>query len=250
MEISLPRICCISFSENKELRGHGEHTGRTKKRSSDTPPSAMESDVRRADLHVARVAVIAPPGVVGQKNDDVRPGRLAVSPSSAQKNAASAKYRGQGGQSLHRSLHVLPWSLKHCTLGDHRARSIRASKSVWKFAVVWGAGQSGEKLFLQHFTGNRAAAIGVRGTPVGVVPGTRSAVGQFGFTRVSQQHNSTNVYSHWFKCQQPMFDHTLRTCCCPAPQTSFTSWKCSSIAQRAAAVSTMSRTSADASVQK
>ena len=29
-----------------------------------------------------------------------------------------------------------------------------------------------------------------------------------------------------------MFDHTLRTCCCPAPQTCFTSWKCSSIAQR------------------
>ena len=58
---------------------------------------------------------------------------------------------------------------------------------------------------------------------------------------MSQQHNSTNVYSHWFKCQQPMFDHTLRTCCCPAPQTSFTSWKCSSIAQRAATASKMFR---------
>ncbi len=28
-----------------------------------------------------------------------------------------------------------------------------------KFAIVWGARQSGEKLSLQHFAGNRATAV-------------------------------------------------------------------------------------------
>ena len=53
-----------------------------------------------------------------------------------------------------------------------------------KFAIVWGARQSGEKLFLQHFAGNRATAVGVRGTTLGLVPATRSAVGQFGLVHV------------------------------------------------------------------
>ena len=53
-----------------------------------------------------------------------------------------------------------------------------------KFAIVWGARQSGQELFLQHFAGNRATAVGVRGTTVGVVPGTRSAIGQRGLILV------------------------------------------------------------------
>ncbi len=38
----------------------------------------------------------------------------------------------------------------------------------------------------------------------------RSVSSQWG---MSQQHNSTNVNTHWFRCQQPMLDHTFRTCC-------------------------------------
>ena len=119
-----------------------------------------------------------------------------------------------------------------------------------QFAVVWAMRQSGQELFSQHFSGIierlRSAC-----------EGRRSALSQRRSVRslncdlsTSQQHSSTNVYTHWFKGQHPMFDHTLRTCCCPAPHTSFTSWKCSSIAQRAATVSKISHTSADVSVQK
>ena len=50
--------------------------------------------------------------------------------------------------------------------------------------IVGGARQSGEKLFLQHFLGNRAATVGMQGTTIGVVPRTRSAVGQLGFFHV------------------------------------------------------------------
>ena len=39
-------------------------------------------------------------------------------------------------------------------------------------------------MFLQHFPGNRATSVGVRGTTIGVVPGTRSAVGQLRFRHV------------------------------------------------------------------
>ena len=45
-----------------------------------------------------------------------------------------------------------------------------------EFAIVWGARQSGEELFLQHFAGNRAPVVRVRGTTVGVIPGTPTAV--------------------------------------------------------------------------
>jgi hypothetical protein len=73
-------------------------------------------------------------------------------------------------------------------LNLHFRRLCREGKQGFKecpeFVVVSGARQSGEKLFLQHFTGNRAAAVGMRGTTVGVVPRTRSAVGQLGFVHV------------------------------------------------------------------
>lgn len=57
-------------------------------------------------------------------------------------------------------------------------------KECPEFALVWGVRQSDEELSFQHFTGNRAAAVGVRGTTVRVVPGTRSAIGQLGLILV------------------------------------------------------------------
>ena len=55
----------------------------------------------------------------------------------------------------------------------------KAGNQVAEFVPVGRVGQNGEKLFLQHFTRNPAAAVGVGGTAIGVVPGARSAVGQF-----------------------------------------------------------------------
>src|SRR5664280_2924843 len=57
-------------------------------------------------------------------------------------------------------------------------------KECPEFAFVWGVRQSGEEFFSQHFAGYRATAIGVRGTTVGVVPRTRSAIGQLGLIHV------------------------------------------------------------------
>ena len=119
-----------------------------------------------------------------------------------------------------------------------------------EFAIVWACEAERREIVFAAFPGKsqrRRSACEGRRSGLSQGRARRSVSSDLG---TSQQQSSTNVYIHWFKCQQPMFDHTLRTCCCPAPQTSFTSWKCSSIAQRAATASKISRTSADVSVQK
>ena len=45
----------------------------------------------------------------------------------------------------------------------------------------------------------------------------------------SQAHASTRLYIHRFRLKQPSLLYRLRTCCCPAPQTSLTSLNVCSI---------------------
>jgi hypothetical protein len=46
-------------------------------------------------------------------------------------------------------------------------------KEPFEFSVVGGLRQSGQEFPFQHFPGNRAATVGVRGAAVWIVPKTR-----------------------------------------------------------------------------
>ena len=56
-------------------------------------------------------------------------------------------------------------------MGDSGGKVKHSLEEPSDFAIVWSRRQSGEEVFLQHFSGNR-------GTTAGVVPTARSAVGQ------------------------------------------------------------------------
>ncbi len=106
----------------------------------------------------------------------------------------------------------------------HFGRSSSEGKQGFKerpdLASVWGPRQSGEKLFLQHFPRNTAAAVGMRRTTIGVVPRTRATVTQRGFLQIpaAQLHQrvhplvqvpTTNVRPHVANLLLPRTPHFL-----------------------------------------
>src|SRR3954454_24020177 len=65
-----------------------------------------------------------------------------------------------------------------------------------------------------------------------------------------QAHASVSVNVHRQMWNAPMFAHTNRTCCCPAPTTSLQSRKVISRLKRSATIPRISATLAEVSVQK
>ena len=83
-------------------------------------------------------------------------------------------------------------------------------------------GGKGRVFVVQGQAAQFFAAVGVRRTTIRIVPRRVAAVADFRRGLVPGPA-FTSVCIHRFKLKQATFDQMWRTCCCPAPQTSFTS---------------------------